>query len=394
MKKNIVNVLAFFLLAIGAANAEGIKFLHDWDEVLKKAESENKPIFVDVYASWCGPCKTLARTIFVLDEVGEYYNQNYICFKIDGDKERSHELVKKLQIRAYPTLAFLDSKGNVLYKQSGGTNKEGMLALGKKNYELFSKFPKAKAAYTKNPKDKEAVKQYSELLVLSGDQKEGERVTDEYLSSIKKGEMTEELSWYLTQNFLFDVSSKSFNKMIKVFPDFKKAHATDYKKYYSRLMAETIGKAVKDGKMDKINTLDKLNKKHSPDPSKCDKHSLFMKVKYYEGKNDRSNFLSNADAYINKYATSQEILGFVTNVIQKHKEDSEFKKATTWTKNLIEKEDNVLNNYYLAYLYYAQKDYKNAKIVVDKAISQDKGQYMRYLKGLQNDIINKKNINE
>lgn len=53
------------------ASAQGIDFFHgSYEEALKKARSENKGIFVDVYTSWCGPCKKMAREVFTQAGVG------------------------------------------------------------------------------------------------------------------------------------------------------------------------------------------------------------------------------------------------------------------------------------------------------------------------------------
>jgi thioredoxin 1 len=47
------------------ANKEGIHFFEgSWSEAVKKSKAENKPIFLDVYATLCGPCKLLKRITF------------------------------------------------------------------------------------------------------------------------------------------------------------------------------------------------------------------------------------------------------------------------------------------------------------------------------------------
>ena len=57
------------------------------DDLLAKAKKENKVIFVDIYATWCGPCKLLKKTTFTDKEVGEYFNTNFINAAYDGEKE-------------------------------------------------------------------------------------------------------------------------------------------------------------------------------------------------------------------------------------------------------------------------------------------------------------------
>ncbi|HKL33784.1 MAG TPA: thioredoxin family protein [Tangfeifania sp.] len=110
----------------------GIQF-HEgsWEEALKKAEEEGKPVFLDISASWCGPCKMLKARTFPNDEVGEFYNANFVNVMVDGEKGEGIELAKKYKIRGYPTLIFLDSSGEVIAQTAGYRNPEQFIEIGK-----------------------------------------------------------------------------------------------------------------------------------------------------------------------------------------------------------------------------------------------------------------------
>lgn len=72
-----------------ASHAQGVKFESGtWKEILTKAKTENKTIFVDVYTKWCGPCKHVSETVFPQEKLGEYYNSRFINFKIDAESPR------------------------------------------------------------------------------------------------------------------------------------------------------------------------------------------------------------------------------------------------------------------------------------------------------------------
>lgn len=89
--KRVLALLYFGVLAMGSIYAQGIEFFHGtYEEALQKARAEGKQIFVDVYTSWCGPCKMMAKNVFTRQEVGDYYNNKFVCLKLDAEKESSH----------------------------------------------------------------------------------------------------------------------------------------------------------------------------------------------------------------------------------------------------------------------------------------------------------------
>ena len=122
MKKKLL-VLSSCLCLICGAWAQGIVFQKGtWEEVLDMAKQENKVVFVDVYTSWCGPCKMMEEEVFPLSKVGDYYNQHFICSQIDAEKGEGPDWVKKYKITAFPTFLYLNGDGQVVYRFSGARN--------------------------------------------------------------------------------------------------------------------------------------------------------------------------------------------------------------------------------------------------------------------------------
>ena len=75
----------------------------------------NKPVLVDFFATWCGPCQMLAP---ILTEVKEAMGERIVVIKIDVDKNRQLMMEPQFQVRGVPTL-MLFQNGKMLWRQSG-----------------------------------------------------------------------------------------------------------------------------------------------------------------------------------------------------------------------------------------------------------------------------------
>lgn len=75
----------------------------------------NKPVLVDFFATWCGPCQMLAP---VLKEVKDELGESIAIIKIDVDKNHDLMMQPQFQVRGVPTL-MLFKNGKMLWRQSG-----------------------------------------------------------------------------------------------------------------------------------------------------------------------------------------------------------------------------------------------------------------------------------
>lgn len=165
MKRSFVFLCCLFLM-MGGLFAQGIVFEQGtWDEVLAKAKKENKVVFVDVYTSWCAPCKMVAKNVFPQEKIGNYYNQHFINYQLDGEKGNGPEVVKKYGIKGYPTFLYLDGNGNLLYCFSGAKEVKGFLEEAEKVTVCarYGGWEKMQADYKSGSSDPVFLKDYYEL---------------------------------------------------------------------------------------------------------------------------------------------------------------------------------------------------------------------------------------
>ncbi len=117
-----------------AAPAAGIKFGKlTWEKALKQAKSSGKLIFIDVYTSWCGPCKQMAKNTFTNDQVGELFNAKFINMKLDAELEADGiKVAQDYKVTAYPTLLFINGDGKLVKRVVGYQTPEKLIAVAEK----------------------------------------------------------------------------------------------------------------------------------------------------------------------------------------------------------------------------------------------------------------------
>ncbi len=128
----IISLVLVAKVPVKKHEGTGIHFFEGtWKEAVAKAKKEKKAIFLDISASWCGPCKYLKRSTFPDGEVGAYFNKNFINIEVDGEVGEGIELAQRFKITGYPTLLFLDKTEKILLQTAGYRPPADLIAVGK-----------------------------------------------------------------------------------------------------------------------------------------------------------------------------------------------------------------------------------------------------------------------
>jgi thioredoxin-related protein len=134
MKKFLLLVL--LLLSIGSISAQEINWM-TMNEALAAQKKQPKKIFMDVYTTWCGPCKLLDKNTFSDKKVIDFINKNYYAVKFNGEgteeitfedftytnpnyqegrkgRNATHFFADALKLRGYPSLVFFKEDGALI----------------------------------------------------------------------------------------------------------------------------------------------------------------------------------------------------------------------------------------------------------------------------------------
>lgn len=90
----------------------------DYKEALAKADADGKLLMIDVYTDWCGPCKMMDKDTFPQKDVVDKA-ANFVSLKLDAEKGQGPEVAKNFKVEGFPTILFVDGKGNLVHSIIG-----------------------------------------------------------------------------------------------------------------------------------------------------------------------------------------------------------------------------------------------------------------------------------
>jgi thiol-disulfide isomerase/thioredoxin len=152
---NRIHTLLLSLLVSLTVFSQGIVFeTGTWKDILAKSEKSGKPIFVDVFTTWCGPCKMMSEQIFPKENVGKAYNEAFICYQLDAEKGDGLSVAAKYGVNSYPRFLFIRPNGKLFAQNGGSMFASDFIALSKLTLSVFQdgrSLNEVEKAYTKYP---------------------------------------------------------------------------------------------------------------------------------------------------------------------------------------------------------------------------------------------------
>jgi thiol-disulfide isomerase/thioredoxin len=373
MKKTTLLFLLFPLFAL-AQNNSGIQFQNlSWSQLLAKAKTENKLIFVDAFTTWCGPCKQMSAEVFPAKSVGIFFNANFINAKIDMEKGEGLTIAEKYQVEAYPTYLFVNGDGKIVHKAIGYYEVADFISIGKDAKDPAKQFYTLKEKYDNGSRQPELL--YNLVIAASElDDKDAGKIGKDYFKT-QKNLLTKdnlELMLRLTDSPLdehYNFLANNETEAGKILGDTEVKMAID-----NIVLRYAISKQDENAPVSKqIESVETIAKKYRPASAKnlAQAYGLYLSLQTEDFAAYEKIALEYTDRNISELSAMQlnDIAwNFFLNVDNK----SSLRKALVWILESIKKDSNSYNNDTAANLYNKLGDKKNAKVYAEKAISLGK----------------------
>lgn len=363
MRKIISGISIFCSIVISAQ--ESIQFQElPFKDIIAKAKKEKKLVFIDAYASWCGPCKMMEKNVFPQKSVKEYFNTNFINARFDMEKGEGRDLATKYGVRSYPTYLFLNGEGELVSRNTGYMEESMFVAMAQDINSQGSKKGSLKDRFAKGEKDPEFLINIMKLN-SDTDYEFAKKASERYFENKKATEplSKDEIGFMLfflksseDSNYKAFVARKA--EIIKFLPE------ETYNEFNAQIALSKVVEQSIDDKNKRINeeyfmkTAEPLVGKQAA-TTKLNQ----TKLNYYE---QNANFPEYEKAALDYYKNPDafdpnELLRAAWVFVDHVKTPSSLKKATEWAEKSVMRGETSENTYILGKLYFLTGNKEMAK---------------------------------
>ncbi len=374
-------ILSITLLYAQFSFSQGIQFFEGtFEDALSKAKSEGKLVFVDAFTIWCGPCKWLSREVFPDEELGAFYNKNFISIQLDMERGEGIEFSEKYAVRAFPTLIFFEANGKEIHRLIGAREAARLLSETREIMIEDNRFAslKSRVESTDSP-DKNDLRKY---LIASGQQGKTEvgrmkkylsQMNDEDWKDIEILELIVELSYEsedcsdiftqsIFQNYHTIVSALEAN------PGYRE----QFDRFIYQKLAQSYSRKIDDNTFDHTNAENFIKRNKNLFNKK--RIQLLAERLANKNQNNPGKLLSIDHLIFKKYEENPQVLNNAAWEIFKNPDASkkELKYALIWIRKSVNIDEKYYNTDTLAHLLFKAKKYKEAEKWAIRSIDHGK----------------------
>lgn len=383
MKKILLFLLILPFAVIG--QEKGITFEHglNWSQIKEKAKKENKFIFVDLFTTWCGPCKYMSATVFPQIKVGDFFNSKFVNTKIQMDKtdkdseevkawyEEAERFGKDYKIAAYPTFLIFNPQGELVHRMVGGGDADEFIERSKDALKPETQYYALLKAFNENPTDLSLAHRMVRAANTAYDEATVTQAEDIIISHTKPENLTKECAAYLVANTRTS-RSKAF-ELLRDNPE-KIDALLEKNGAANRVLATVAINEVLGTKID-FNTepnWEALKTEISDKYTNINFDPIFklMKAQYYVQSRNWSSLTNIVDSYLtSEDLNSNQLNSYAWEIFENSTDAACLDAALKWSKRAVEQDvkSAYLDTY--ANLLYKKGDKINAIKWQEEALS-------------------------
>jgi len=375
-----IKIQIFFFLAsllmsqalMGQVEFIEVKNLEQMQAAQKKASDQMLMLYVDVYATWCGPCKLMDSQVYSDPFVAAYMNTHYVNVRMDGETDYGRIYVAEQRLEGYPTMFIFSDDGERISKIVGYTPPAELVSSLKSVNEGYGKMKILRARYNNGTIGEEDFADYITVVREMGNQEKAEQLTAEYVEKTmdQKGKLSDSDIRVLA--FYTDLDDSWWARFSSNRERLKQVLKEDYVLAMEKIYNRSLVKAVQEERIDMISKMaNELTPLVEDETSSWDLRSLpFIQFYYYTDKIDE--LVTYVD---NRFETDRKddhrwLFGAasqITNMDQQYRTPELLKKESDWFAACIQLEEHFDYYFYQGTVLFFLKESEKAKEAFLKA---------------------------
>ncbi|GAB3504807.1 thioredoxin family protein [Emticicia fontis] len=206
MKKILLSI-AFFLTSC-LAFSQGISWEPTIQGAFAKAKAQNKPVFVECFHPNCPICMSLEPTLKNA-EVGKFYNQNFINYKLNLSDAKQVKFLsdKKIYLPGFPLFLYFDKNQNILHHTDPVNTPKDFVNHAKAALDPNTQSGKAWKRYQAGSRDVSMMASLAYLLRITQDTTRNINVANDLYGVYPKDKLSSQESWEIAKKCLMDVDN-------------------------------------------------------------------------------------------------------------------------------------------------------------------------------------------
>ena len=380
------------VLIIGQVKFIEVTTLAEMEVVQQKASDQQLMLFVDVYATWCGPCKMMDRDVYTDPAVAAYMNANFVNVRMDGETDYGRVYAAAQELEGYPSMFIFSRDGDPISKIVGFKPAEELVPSLKGTVEGYQAVKMYQTKYQRGTLEVEEFAIYISAVRDMGNEDLAEKLSGEYMEQII-GEKLSDNDISVVSNYM-DLDDIWWAEFSSSTERLRKVLGEDYMLAMEKIYNNSLIKAVDE---DNIELISKMANELAPlmeaETISWDLHSLpFIQYYYY------TNQLDELINYVDKRFSSDRkddhnwlygAASQITDMDQQYRTEMLLNKELEWFARCIEMEEQFDYYFYhgmVLFLLIRQDEAKTSFLKAEALASTGEqqqmiGQVMGYIKG-------------
>ena len=328
--------------------AQGITFYNGtWEEAVVEAKNKEKYILVDACTEWCYWCKVMDKETFPNEEVGKFYNESFIAYKMDMEKDIGIKIAAKYRVFSYPSFLFFNSGGSLVYKEAGFKKPEDFIISGK--HAMTSE---KQLNYDNNISDlKDNLPEF--YIQVFRPRKERDKVEEKTIIKFlnKQKDLFSVESWSIMYRFPLN---DHYNQFVLENKDRygEMYGAYEIERKLISIIYSRLEKAIEEKDESMLEDVWALVDQVYEENVEVTK--LSFKISFYQKVEDWNKYAETIEAYISldQYKNTSSINNYAWTIYEKVDDKAVVEKATSWMKEVIAQDQKYIYvDTYAALLY-------------------------------------------